>query len=226
MSTKNTDRRRPGRPPNPISRQRLLEVAREVFAEKGYAGASLSEIARQAGLRKASLYHHFSTKDSLYLSVLDRLVHDIRELFIATHIDEGGFTARLERTASRALDYLDNNIDGARILARDMIDRGPFMQNHGQKTLDLTLRLGASFLQQGMEAGEFKRHNPEQLILSLVGMCLYSYATAEISARILGEADSQSRKRRLMEPIRALCLIEDPLRIAQPANPLRRAQAQ
>ena len=226
MSTKNTDRRRPGRPPNPISRQRLLDVAREVFAQKGYAGASLSEIARQAGLRKASLYHHFSTKDSLYLSVLDQLVHDVRELFIATHIADGGFTARLERTASRALDYLDSNIDGARILARDMIDRGPFMQNHGQKTLDLTLRLGASFLQQGMEAGEFKRQNPEQLILSIVSLCLYTYATAEVSDRILGENDASYRKKRLMDPIRTLCLLDDPLQVPQPTRSLRRAQAQ
>ncbi len=211
------ERRRPGRPPSPISRSRLIEVAREVFAQKGYAGSSLSEIANLAGLRKASLYHHFPSKDSIYLAVLDELVHAIRDQFIASEVPLGGYTARLEDAVGRALDYLEANVEGARILARDMIDFGPFMQAHGQETVSLTLQMWANFLRRGMDAGEFKKQSPEQLIISLVGMALYTYATDDISSRLLSVDSSESRRERLMVPIKALCLQQDLIHFPEPA---------
>ena len=43
----------------------LVQIAGEVFAEKTYPGASLSEVARRMGIRKASLYHYIQTKEEL-----------------------------------------------------------------------------------------------------------------------------------------------------------------
>jgi len=61
-----TSRRRPGRPSNPVSRDQLIRLARQIFAQHGYAGASMSRIAEGAGIRKSSLFHHFATKEALY----------------------------------------------------------------------------------------------------------------------------------------------------------------
>ena len=58
----------------------IVEAAREVFAEAGYAGASMEEIARRAGITKATLYDHFSSKQALHLWLLDRQREELNRL--------------------------------------------------------------------------------------------------------------------------------------------------
>ncbi|QFU77180.1 TetR/AcrR family transcriptional regulator [Halioglobus maricola] len=49
---------------------RMLEVAAQQFAEKGYSGTSMRSIATATGTTQAAIYHHFPNKEALYLSVL------------------------------------------------------------------------------------------------------------------------------------------------------------
>jgi AcrR family transcriptional regulator len=55
----------------PFSRNRVFEVAAEVFHRKGYDNTSMSDVAAAAGLTKAGLYHHVTSKESLLYTVLD-----------------------------------------------------------------------------------------------------------------------------------------------------------
>src|SRR3989440_12903329 len=54
-----------------FSRNRVFEVAAEVFHRKGYDNTSMSDVATAAGLTKAGLYHHVSSKEILLFTVLD-----------------------------------------------------------------------------------------------------------------------------------------------------------
>src|SRR6476620_3009038 len=56
---------------SPFGRNRVFEVAAEVFHRKGYDNTSMSDVAEAAGLTKAGLYHHVSSKESLLYTVLD-----------------------------------------------------------------------------------------------------------------------------------------------------------
>ena len=53
------------------SRERLLEMATELFAEKGYAGASVREIVAKAGVSKPVLYYYFKSKEGLFYAILE-----------------------------------------------------------------------------------------------------------------------------------------------------------
>jgi AcrR family transcriptional regulator len=53
------------------TRELIVSIARERFTAKGYAGTSIDEIARLAGVAKGALYHHFSGKDALFRAVYD-----------------------------------------------------------------------------------------------------------------------------------------------------------
>ena len=81
--------RKAGRPARPLHRDQLLAIAREAFAELGYAGASMGEIATRTGIRKSSLFHHFRTKDELYVESLASIVNDIGALIARGSSDEG-----------------------------------------------------------------------------------------------------------------------------------------
>ena len=64
------------------SRQRIVATARALFVERGYASVSMQQIADATGLRKASLYHHFKSKEALFAEVMaaemDRVLVDVR----------------------------------------------------------------------------------------------------------------------------------------------------
>src|SRR6266853_6759069 len=55
----------------PFTRNRVFEVAAEVFHRKGYDNTSMSDVATAAGLTKAGLYHHVTSKESLLYTILD-----------------------------------------------------------------------------------------------------------------------------------------------------------
>ncbi len=54
---------------SPVDRRtRIIETSTELFLEKGFAGTSMSAIAKACGITKASLYHHFDGKDALFIA--------------------------------------------------------------------------------------------------------------------------------------------------------------
>jgi AcrR family transcriptional regulator len=56
----------------PEPKQRILDAAQSVFAESGYRGGSLNEVAQRAGYTRAGLLHHFPSKEAMLLALLDR----------------------------------------------------------------------------------------------------------------------------------------------------------
>ena len=92
-------------------REQLLDVGRRLFAERGFEGTSIEEIAAQAG-------EHFGGKEGLYAVVVDREVE--RLLGMATRILGGQHTReKFEAAAIVLLKYIEDDADGFRILVRD-----------------------------------------------------------------------------------------------------------
>src|SRR5438132_7162369 len=70
-----------------FTRNRVFEVAAEVFHRKGYDNTSMSDVAAAAGLTKAGLYHHISSKESLLYTVLDYGL-DLTESYVLEPLKE------------------------------------------------------------------------------------------------------------------------------------------
>ncbi len=60
--------------------ERILDAAEELFAERGYNGTTLRDVATRVGVRPPSLYNHFASKDALYAAVLERGIGPLIEL--------------------------------------------------------------------------------------------------------------------------------------------------
>jgi AcrR family transcriptional regulator len=99
-------------------REQLLGIGRKLFAERGFEGTSIEEIAAQADVSKPVVYEHFGGKEGLYAVVVDREVE--RLLTTATEILGGAQTReKFEAAAVTLLRYIEDNADGFRILVRD-----------------------------------------------------------------------------------------------------------
>ena len=129
--TNSKSRRGPGRPAQPIARDELLNIARRAFATSGYAGTSMQNIADEAGLTKASLFHHFPGKEKLYLESIATVLTDLQALVEEARLGDGEFLERLRRLGSMTVDYVGGRPETARLITRELIGSGPFMENGG-----------------------------------------------------------------------------------------------
>lgn len=104
-------------------RQRILSSATHLFARGGVGNTSLSRIADEVGIRKASLLYHFASKDALHQAVLDSLVARWNErlpsLMLAASTGEG----RFEAIVWEVVNFFSEDADRARLLVREMLDR-------------------------------------------------------------------------------------------------------
>ena len=99
-------------------REQLLNVGRQLFAERGLEGTSIEEVAARADVSKPVVYEHFGGKEGLYAVVVDREVE--RFLAMATRLLEGeDKMEKFEVAAVELLRYIQDNSDGFRILVRD-----------------------------------------------------------------------------------------------------------
>lgn len=103
------------------TREAILDAAERLFAEKGYLGASLSDIVGQVGIAKPSLIHHFLTKERLYAAVLERIGTSLMPLVDVCRTSEDPARGLME-LARGINDWNENHQHASRILLRDMLD--------------------------------------------------------------------------------------------------------
>jgi AcrR family transcriptional regulator len=100
-------------------REQLVGVGREVFAERGFAAASVEEIADRAGVSKPIVYEHFGGKEGLYAVVVDREVQRLLSSIVAALEGADHPRAMVENAAEEFLRYIEEERDGFTILVRD-----------------------------------------------------------------------------------------------------------
>ncbi|MQA09699.1 MAG: TetR family transcriptional regulator [Pseudonocardiaceae bacterium] len=99
-------------------RQQLLDVARSLFAEKGYDSTSVEEIASRANVSKPVVYEHFGGKEGIYAVVVDREMQALLDQ-IVSKLSGGHPRVMLEQAARALLTYVEESTDGFHILVRD-----------------------------------------------------------------------------------------------------------
>jgi AcrR family transcriptional regulator len=100
-------------------REQLLDVGRRLFAEKGFEGTSVEEIAATAQVSKPVVYEHFGGKEGLYAVVVDREIHKLLHAITDALSTDDHPRVLLEQAALALLDYIETSTDGFRILVRD-----------------------------------------------------------------------------------------------------------
>jgi AcrR family transcriptional regulator len=100
-------------------REQLLDVGRKLFAERGFEGTSVEEIAATAGVSKPVVYEHFGGKEGLYAVVVDREIQILLDSVTGALTSDAHPRLMLEQAALALLDYIEASTDGFRILVRD-----------------------------------------------------------------------------------------------------------
>jgi TetR/AcrR family transcriptional regulator len=191
-------------------REEILDAATRLFAELGYDGTRMSELASEVGVKKSSLFYHFPSKDLLYAAVLDRVISAVVEAVSYAGANEGtSFVERLDALTDAVTTVLTRYPYAARLALREAMDWGPVAREKLADSVQLMFTGSAAFLEAGQDAGVFARCDARQLVLTLAGAHFLTFGIGPIAERFVGcsvfEPEFvEARRRALREQVRAL----------------------
>src|SRR4051794_40572894 len=108
------------------TKARILEAAEQVFASKGFEGASTREIASRAGVNISSLHYHWESKETLYFAVFQNIYNQLIEISRDSVLPAAGRgdlqRAVHEASVGRVFDYFAANPNIPRLLLRRILE--------------------------------------------------------------------------------------------------------
>jgi len=161
---------------------RILTVAEALFAEHGFDAVSINAIAEAAGVSKANVFHHFISKNDLYLAVLRNACRDASQHLDELGNDQESLAARLPQFARAHLDNLLEHAQVTRLMLRELLSDNP---RHGQELAEKVF--GEKFsrfvaiLRAGQQAGELRADiDPAMVATVLLGANVFFFESREV----------------------------------------------
>jgi AcrR family transcriptional regulator len=112
------------------TKARILQAAEEVFASKGFEGASTREIASRAGVNISSLHYHWESKETLYLAVLRHIYNQLIEISRDSVLPAASRNkvpkVLSEASVGRVFDHFAGNPNIPRLLLRRILENDEF----------------------------------------------------------------------------------------------------
>src|SRR5687768_9810060 len=100
-------------------REVVEQAATEVFAERGYRGASMGEIARRSGVTPPVVYDHFASKQELHRRLIERHYAELREIWFRHAAGDGPLRERVPSAIDAWFAYVESHPYAGRMLFRD-----------------------------------------------------------------------------------------------------------
>ena len=140
------------------TRAEILDTAAREFAEKGFDGARVDEIAAKTRTTKRMIYYYFTSKDQLFVEVLERAYTVIRSLEQDLDVDHLDPAEAIRQLAQLTFDHHESHPDFVRLVSIENIHRAEHiarssaLSNLANPALDVLTRI----LARGREAGQFR----------------------------------------------------------------------
>jgi len=168
---------------DPERRDRILDAASAVFAEQGFAGARVDDIASRAGVNKAMLYYHVGDKTALYSAVLLRNFERVRGALDEALATGGSARARLEAVITALTRMVQRHPDHPRMMLREIASGAASLEPEVLAAMLEVVGVVRALIAEGTATGEFRAIDPVLTHLTLVGAVVFLNATAPIRDR-------------------------------------------
>ena len=168
----------------------ILAEARHCFAEHGFDGTSLNDIAAGVGIRRASILHHFQSKQAIYQAVFERALSDwaddIERAVKAGETPASAGWSQTDRVLTAAVRWFAENPDFVRLIRHEALADGAHLGLDLGEALRPWFQRAVAYFEREMGAGRLRKHDPEQLIISGYGAILNYFSDVHFLHGLLG----------------------------------------
>ncbi len=146
----------------------IIAAAEEEFARHGFKGTSMNTIAQAVELPKANLHYYFSSKQGLYIAVLNNILDQWEGAFDSLTVDDDPALA-LSRYIRAKMEFSRTRPLASRIFAMEVISGGEHLSAHYNQDYRDWFRARAAVFQAWIDAGKMAPVDPMHLIFLLWG---------------------------------------------------------
>lgn len=177
----------------------ILEIATREFAERGFAGARVDEMAAQTRTSKRMIYYYFAGKEQLYIAVLERAYAEIRSAEQALAVENLDPVSAIRRLAELTFDHHDSHPDFIKLVSIENIERAEHIAKSSVlASLNTTaIALIARILEAGQREGVFQRKVDALDVHMLISAyCVFRVANRHTFGAIFGRDLAAPERRR------------------------------
>lgn len=172
-------------------KDRLLAVALDLFADRGYDGVAVDEIVDAAGVNKRMVYHYFGSKEGIYSAVLGQAYEGLRaseEKFFAPRKSRGHPRKAVHDLVGLYFEFLRSHPEFVRLLLWENLQRGTHLGQTGPAVSKSPMLAHLqTLLDAGVADGSFRRGlDARQVLVSLIGLCLVYFSNRHTLTRTVG----------------------------------------
>jgi AcrR family transcriptional regulator len=187
------------------TQKEILDVATSEFADRGFAGARVDEIAARTRTTKRMIYYYFGGKEQLYVAVLERAYAGAREAERAVDVDHLDPAAAMRRLVELTFDHHESHPDFIRLVSIENIHRAEHMAK-SERLANLNfpaIERIERILERGRADGTFRRDaDPVDLHAMISAFCVFRVANRHTFGTLFGrdllDPDSRERLRRML----------------------------
>jgi AcrR family transcriptional regulator len=159
-------------------RQRILQAAESLFADKGYAATSITDITTAAGVARSLIYYYFTDKRDLFFSILKDGDAQILKIANEAYTCEGTTFDRLRVFMTRFSQMLVRRQSLMRIAMRAELNSSPHFDKRGKEGITGVTAILKQIIDEGIAAGELRKIDSEmtsQLIFGMVHTLVFMH---------------------------------------------------
>ncbi len=146
----------------------IIDAALKVFGEKGYYNATISEIARTAGVSEATIYEYFGSKEDLLFAIPDEITSQAVDFLEAISPYIKGAENKIRAIAYGYFNLYKDNPDYSSLVLLDLKHNRKFMEAEGYKAVKRSAGFMLKAIEEGIESGEFKEDIDPFLVRSMI----------------------------------------------------------
>lgn len=178
--------------------EKILIAARKTFAEYGYSGTHVDEIAQRAGVNKASLYYQIGDKDTLYANVIHQVLGNIAQGIAQAVAKADSPEKKLKAYILFIADAVDKNPEIPPIMMREVASGGANLPRVVVEDIASVLTILTGILEEGRKNGIFTEVVPFLIHMMILGSILFYKGAVPIKDKQMWlPADVRARDKKL-----------------------------
>jgi TetR/AcrR family transcriptional regulator len=163
--------------------EKILIAARKTFAEYGYDGTHVDEIAQRAGVNKASLYYQIGDKDTLYANVIHQVLGNIAQGIAQAVAKADSLEEKLKAYILFIADAVDKNPELPPIMMREIASDGAHLPRVVVEDIASVQTILIGILEEGRKKGIFAEVVPFLIHTMILGSILFYKGAVPIKER-------------------------------------------